>query len=192
MRKTMIQLLAEKDELTRMILSEEEGKLDEYLLEQWRGNELDLKDKIDGYGYVIDNIDAQIESLKQLKSIHTDRLNNGLRRLENEKAKLKSRLWEHANTLGGSLIGNEYRFHPYNGVSRSIDITKLDESEKQYSLPKLSFEQYNKILIGLGELDEHQLKQYIMENVKTSCNVTDLPEGHPAIITEIRHDVRIT
>jgi hypothetical protein len=188
MKKTLTALLAEKDELTRMIISEDEGRLDEYLLEQWRGNELDLKDKIDGYGYVLENIKAEINKLKDLKKIHTDRLRNAITKYENEEARLRKRLWEHAD--GKALRGNEYNFHPYIGKASTINMELVEPEYMGYIIPELTHKEWETILSKLDK--ESDLYNKVRFKVNTVCNVSDLPENHPAILTEVRHDVRIT
>ena len=193
-------LLAEKDELTRLILSEEEGKLDEYLLEQWRGNELELKDKIDGYGWVLDNIATEIDRLKALKDIHNKRLKNAVDRFENEKERLKKRLYEHCE--GKALRGNEYSFHPYIGQTQTVDMEQVEPDYKKYTLPKLSFEEMKHLMIILSvakglvsQIPETPLTDSLLQKAQlatTSCGVSDLPDGHPALSKQLRYDVRIT
>jgi len=118
-----------------------DGELTEVLEKMWEDNELELKQKIDSYGHVLDELNAELNKLKQLKQDKVARINNAIDRVEAEIEKIKSRLHYHCNEQ--PLRGNEYSFHPYvSSTTDHIEEDKVEKSYFRYSLPHLTHEEY--------------------------------------------------
>ena len=145
----------------------------------WRDNEIELKAKIDSYGYVLDDISNRKEYLKSKISKMKDIINS----LEKAEEKLKSNL--HAYSDGIKLEGKEYKFSPYFSERREVDMNLVEPKEKKYivTMDYNWFTQFE----AIANIDYNEAEY----TYTTKCNVTDLPKEHPAIITKVTPSVRI-
>jgi hypothetical protein len=183
---TLVELIAERQELSAATI-ENEGVLDEALEQYWNNNEIELKSKIDGYGHVLEQLNADIDKLKLIKKQRTIAIDAAIKRTENEIEKIKTRLHYHCNEQ--PLRGNEYSFHPYNSVTtESINEEKIEEEYGSYILPGLSWIEYNQVL---ETIKDDGLKKKLSRPVR-KFRVSDLPENHPALNKKVTPTVRIT
>lgn len=89
--------------------------------------------------------------------------------------------------------------------TKSIDIDLVEDEYKKYELPVLTNNQYRLLLNMIAHFNgtlKHDLPfesiytaielQEKIENAKVGkCNVSDLPEGHPAVEVKIAPSIRI-
>lgn len=156
----------------------------------WEDNNIELKAKIDAYGYVLDTIDKDVQFLKAKKT----KLNDIQKHLEKEKEKIKTRLNNIAN--GEPLRGNEYSFHPF--TSRVTDHIEENLVEPEYKTYSATMNWHQMMLVkhlfsdtpatfDIAENDKAKEEIIWKENV----SVSGLPENHPAIVYKITPSVRI-
>lgn len=188
-KKTLGLILSERKILEEQF-AETAGELVDNLEAQWANNSIELADKIDAYGFVYDEMKAGIDSLKAKENTLKTRIKAAIHRLEVEKERIKQRLHLYATESGGPLRGNEYSFHPYQSVNRSVDLSKVEDELLSYTLPRLTYSEWRYLVDNIK--DQPALWSKVMNDKKVSCNVTDLPDGHPAIIASIKPSVRIT
>lgn len=171
----------------------------EELEEVWKNNAIDIAKKVDAYGFVIDDIKRKSEYLTDKKR----KLSEIKTRLDNEIERIKGRLYEHAD--GGKLEGNEYKFHPFMSKTNTVDINKVEQNLMSYTIGKLTYEEYslldeivNAAFVITQEESDYEEAMVLsvlvqkLKDAKGSCNVTDLPAGHIALVTELKPSVRIT
>jgi succinate dehydrogenase flavin-adding protein (antitoxin of CptAB toxin-antitoxin module) len=183
---TLTELIAERQELSAATI-ENEGVLDEALELYWNNNEIELKSKIDGYGHVLEQLDADIVKLKMIKKQRGLAVDAAIKRTETEIEKIKTRLNYHCD--GKSLRGHEYNFHPFNSmVTESINEELIEEEYGNYILPGLSWIEYNQLLEAVKD---DNLKKKLSKSVR-KFKISDLPENHPALNKRITPTVRIT
>ena len=149
----------------------------------WENTQIELAKKVDAYGFVIDELKMRNDYLAEKKR----KLTAIKQQIEKDIERIKSRLYEHAQ--GAKLEGNEYKFHPFMSESTTVDLTKVKGKHLSYTLPKLDYNEYDALLSLLGDTS---IGRKIEEEVKTSCNVTDLPPNHPALVKNFKPSVRIT
>lgn len=172
------------------ILEEVEGDVTEALSIEWENNNSALESKIDGYGYVIGYYEQQIEFLKNRKKEIDD-----IKKVAEEKIKtLKNRLNYFAQ--GNVLKGKEFKFTPYNSVTSSVDESKVEGKYFLYKLPEISSEQWDYIhdLIAGDIIEDETFKVGLLRKLCTEITsrvlVSDLPEGHPAIVKNVTPSVK--
>ena len=92
----------------------------------WRNQELAIKDKVDAYGYVLTEMKAELEKIKELKREATARITAARDRVTGNIARLKLRL----NNLseGSPLRGHIYSFLPYISMRREVDIKQVEDN----------------------------------------------------------------
>lgn len=151
----------------------------EELEDVWNNTNLEIAKKVDAYGFVIDDIKNKIEFLAEKKRKITDIK----QKLENEIERIKYRLNQHCD--GNKLVGNEYKMSPFISNTKTVDMYKVEPENKKY-IVEMNYDQFSKFEAMC--MDE-KLNTY---KYTTKCNVTDLPEGHKAIITKLIPSVRIT
>lgn len=174
---TLTALIEQKQHLETQL--EDAFTYTEELEQAWQNTELDIARKVDAYGYVIDDLKNKLDFLADKKRKITDIR----QRLENEIERIKYRLNQHCN--GEKLIGNEYKIHPFNASNSSVDMDLVEDEHKKY-IVTMNYEQFTKF--NAMCIDEN-LPSF---TYTVKCNVTDLPQGHRAIITKITPSVRIT
>ena len=197
MPETLTALIKQKQYLETQL--EDVLTYSEELEEVWKNNAIDIAKKVDAYGFVIDDIKRKSDYLAEKKRKLTDIKN----RLDNEIEKIKGRLYEHANNA--KLEGNEYKFHPFISKTNTVDINKVEQNLMSYTIGKLTFEEYSALdeIVNLAFVNASEENSYEdamilsvlvqkLKDAKGSCNVTDLPAGHSALITELKPSVRIT
>ena len=172
------------------------GEIPEELDLIWQANNIELKDKVDAYGHLFSELDAEETKLKQIKSDYSERISKALNRVNSLRLRLKSRL----NGLAGSdpLRGNLYSFHPYVSTHREIsDINALSDSES-YLTVEIRKDYWN-MLNQLFEVYQAEFSNrslatpkidYSIKSVKGK--VSELPPDHPAVVTKLEPSVRIT
>lgn len=174
---TLTALIEQKQHLESQL--EDALTYTEELEQIWENTELAISHKVDAYGFVIDDLKNKIDYLADKKRKITDIK----QKLENEIERIKQRLNYHCG--GNKLVGNEYKLHPFNSVSNTVNMDLVEEERKTYVV-NMNFEQFTKF--NAMCMDEN-LPTF---TYTTKCNVSDLPEGHKAIVTNIKPSVRIT
>lgn len=171
----------------------------EELEDVWNNTNLEISKKVDAYGFVIDDIKNKIEYLKDKKRKITD-INQ---KLEAEIERIKYRLNQHCD--GNKLIGNEYKMHPYMSTNNTINIGAVEPRYGSYLLPPLNFKEITTLksmssneIARAHEVEDTNEELFFeqllskLEQAIHKCNLSDLPEGHKAIISKLVPSVRIT
>lgn len=183
---TLNAILTQKQYLEEQL--EDANTYTEQLETVWENTELELKKKVDAYGYVIDDILTHIEYLKTKKN----KLNEIQKKLELEIENIKTRLNYHCKE--NPLVGNEYKFYPYTSVTKTVNLDNINDEESiqygTYTL-KIPAKDFTKIENLVHDHGDNLDLLNGFNNAKYSCNVTDLPETHSAIIKKITPSVRI-
>lgn len=151
----------------------------EELEDVWNNTNLEIAKKIDAYGFVIDDIKNKMDYLAEKKRKITDIRE----KLGNEIERIKYRLNQHCD--GKKLVGNEYKMNPFTSTTNTIDMLQVEPEYKKY-IVEMDYDQFSRFEAMC--MDE-SLNTY---KYTTKCNLSDLPEGHKAIITKLVPSVRIT
>lgn len=150
----------------------------------WQNQELAIKDKVDAYGYVLTEIESELEKLKALKREASDRIQNAIQRSQSNIDRLKRRL--HYLSEGSPLRGHLYSFHPYLGTKRTVEDINLVETNLVNLTIEISEASWNSLL----ERATSNLPEYKI--LKREAKVSQLPEFHPAVKSKITASVRVT
>lgn len=148
----------------------------------WRNQELQIKDKVDAYGYVLTELNAELEKIKELKREATARISGAVARVQSNIDRLKRRL----NFLseGSPLRGHIYSFHPYLSVKRSVDIDMVEDSFIDMTI-EIKEADWKELLNSAKVIPEFKV-------LKRDAKVSQLPESHPALKSQRTASVRIT
>lgn len=170
----------------RLSLSDEieaqEGEITEEQDLIWQNQELAIKDKVDTYGYVLTELNAELEKIKELKREATARITGAAARVQSNIDRLKRRL----NFLseGSPLRGHIYSFHPYLSVKRQVDISKVEDNLIDIVV-QLKEADWKELLNSAEVVPEFKV-------LKREAKVSQLPEIHPALTTKRTASVRVT
>jgi len=184
MTQTMDKILSERVSLEETLI-ETEGEITEELERLWNQNDIDLKRKVDSYGFVLDELSNALKNIKAKKKDRDEKVKKAVARIEREVDRIKARLNYFCN--GQPLRGNEYSFHPYNSVEREINPLKITEDDKM-KYCRVNVE----LSYGLWFMIKNHLS--ISENSyieKLKVLQSDFPADHQAIEADIRPSVRM-
>lgn len=148
----------------------------------WRNQELQIKDKVDSYGYVLTQLNAELEKFKELKREATARISGATARVQSTIDRLKRRL----NFLseGSPLRGHIYSFHPYLSVRRSVDINKVEDSLINMTV-EIKESDWKELLDSAKVIPEFKV-------LKREVLASQLPDDHPALKLQRTASVRVT
>lgn len=177
----------------------EEKTIDELEIQNlWENNEIELKDKIDGYGFIIDRYENSLEHLKIVKSNMNEKFKTAKQRCESNIKYLKARLYDYSQIINTDMYGHIYRFHPYISTTHTIDESKLKPDEGMYELALFTKEEIE-VLTKLLAVESDSYRTSIYENINTKISqakqivkVTDLAKDSQALVTTNTTSVRIT
>lgn len=176
MSETLYEIVKKKADLEEQL--EDYDTYSEELEKVWQDNEIAFAEKVDAYGYVLDDTANRIDFLKAKNK----RIKEAIDRLEKIEEKVKTRL--NLLTEGMEVIkGKEYNFKRWNSVTREVDMMKVEPKNKTYIVTM----DYDNFIIFESVANAEFGKEY---SYKTKCNVTDLPKDHPAIIEKVTPSVR--
>ena len=155
----------------------------------WQSNELDVRDKLDSYGHLIDELAAEKKKLAFIKASGVSRVSEATQRIEKLEQKLKARL----NTLSGgeSLRGHLYAFHPFNSKARTVDVEKLSASETYLTI-EIRQDYWEKMIEETSWINERVLPKDCFSIKKRVGKVSELPENHQAVATVLTPSVRVS
>ena len=150
----------------------------------WLSKDIEVKDKLDSYGRLLDELAAEKKKLADIKASGVLRASEAAHRVEKLEQKLKSRL----NLLSGGkpLRGHLYSFHPYESKKRTIDVEKLSQNEIYLTIEIR--QDYWESLLRDSTMDE----EVDFSVKKVAGKVSELSEEHPAVETVLTPSVRIT
>lgn len=190
------ELVLKKQDIESMLI-ENEGELTAALERMWEDTSLEIKDKLDRYGHVIQQLEAAKTSVTEKKRARNTQYANLEKRIENEINSIKGRL----NFLSGGerLEGNEVKFVPFNSkISDGINMALVPLDKSFYNLPKLTHNAFFYLQAALDtktvkDLDaERELSMAFAHALESrSTTVTALGEDHPAITYKVRPSVRV-
>ena len=155
----------------------------------WQNQELAIKDKVDAYGYVLTEIESELEKLRKLKREVTDKFQSAITRSQSNVERLKRRL----NFLseGSPLRGHIYSFHPYLSTKRAVEDINLVETNLVNLTIEITEASWNGILErAYGCSDPRDIPEFKI--LKREAKVSQLPEFHPAVKSKITASVRVT
>lgn len=181
-----MEIIKQKKDIEQQII-DEAGVVTDEMMQIFEDNAIELKDKVDAYGFTIDKLNNDEEFLKGRKK----RINDLQNAIKSNISKIKNRL-NYLAKEQGELIGNEYKFKPYiSKVAKEIDMSKVESEYATYTFV-LTNQQYTDLCYTLdsGEVRLKPDLQEILNNPKISCKVSDLPKDHPAIIYELTETVK--
>ncbi len=153
----------------------------------WRNQELQIKDKVDAYGYVLTELEAELDKIKELKREATARISGAAGRVQSNIDRLKRRL----NFLGeGSpLRGHIYSFHPYHSSRRKVDINQVEDSLIDLTVELKEADWKNMLERAYGSRDPRDIPEFKV--LKREAKVSQLPDKHPAVTSKITASVRV-
>lgn len=149
----------------------------------WQSNDLELKDKLDSYGYLIDELAAEKKKLAEIKANGVSRVSEATRRVEKLEQKLKSRL--NFLSKGESLRGHVYSFHPFTSTTHTVDVEKLSTNETYLTI-EIRQDYWQRLL---ENLEPDSKVSWAIK--KRAGKVSELPEDHPAVETVLTPSVRV-
>lgn len=155
----------------------------------WRNQEIAIKDKVDAYGYVLSELDAELKKLSEIKREASARIQKAIDRAENDTARLKQRL----NYLseGSPLRGHIYSFHPYLSERREVANIDLVEDNLVDLTVKMKVREWNKLLDAFAQVHQ-DLRVPEYKVIKREVLTSQLPDNHPAMILKRKESVRVT
>jgi len=180
---SLANLLLQRLQLEDEIVSQE-GEITDDQDIIWRNQEIAIKDKVDAYGYVLNQLDSELEKLKTLKREVSDRIHQASERTQSNIRRLKQRL--HHLSEGSPLRGHIYSFHPYLAERRMIRDINLVENSLVNLTIEITEANWQSIL-GRVTSDIPEFKI-----LKREARVSQLPDFHPAVESKITASVRIT
>lgn len=166
----------------------------------WEDNSIELKDKIDRYGYTLEDLKASIDIIKQRKKERDSRTKQAIDRIEQEMEHIKTRLNYFCDNK--PLRGNEYSFHPFNStVADKVDIAKVGPEFGSYTIAvnnngrmllMKALESFIQSPVNKEVyMPEYELLKLSLAGAERKVNMSDLPAGHPAIKFNIKPSVRM-
>jgi len=154
----------------------------------WLSKDIEIKDKLDSYGYLIDELAAEKKKLAYIKANGVQRVSEATRRVEKLTQKLKSRL--NYLSKGEPLKGHLYSFHPFNSKTRTADVEKLSSSETYLTI-EIRQDYWNDLITAWNT--ESPRQGAIPHSIKKRAGkVSELPEDHSAIETVLTPSVRVS
>jgi hypothetical protein len=168
-------LILQEKALLEAELEESHGEITGELDALWENNQMEFAEKVDSYAWVLKHLDSVIVNIRDRKQ-KADRI---IKAVTNQQKRIKARLHHYCDQVGGPLRGNEYSFHPRMSVKREVNINKVEPDKLRITVTIMK-DQY---LLLRKVLDESGVA-IPMETGEATCNVTDLPEDHPAILKE--------
>ncbi len=203
-RKTLNEMLVTKNILLESIYAND-GEIDDQQLKSLEELENNLPVKVDGWAWTLMKngaIDKEVELWLQRKEV----IDGIIKVLKSGKEKLKAHAHHimqlnHLDRIDGSQFWIKRDF----SKSKSLMMELAEDQYKKYELPTLNDTQY-KLLLNMvkhfnGTLKKDlpfesiytaiELEELLEKNKTEKCNVSDLPEGHCAIVSEERPTVRV-
>jgi chaperonin cofactor prefoldin len=168
-------LILQEKALLEAEIEEVHGEITEELDVVWEDNQMELAEKVDSYAWILKHLDSVIVNIRNRKQ-KADRI---IRSITNQQKRIKERLHHYCDQIGGPLRGHEYSFHPRMSIKREVNINKVEPEKLRITVTMMK-DQY---LLLKKVLEESGIAISI-ESGEATCNVTDLPENHPAILTE--------
>ena len=155
----------------------------------WKQTELDIKDKIDSYGFVLDGLDAQENKLKEFQ----DKFKLGINKINTARERLKRRLNDVATRLGEAhLRGNVYSFHPFESSRRVIEHPELLKDNEIYLTVEIRKDYWDRLFDSVKKLELTEDLYTVYKIISSKGKISELSEGHPAVETINNPSVRIT
>lgn len=168
-------LLSVRNNLARDII-DAGGEVDEHMSLVWEQANLDIKEKIDSYGYAMSRLENEKNILQELK----ERISAQTKTVERAVNNMKARLFTYAD--GKPLRGIIFNFLPYLTKRSRVNLDELEDKYKYVSV-EMKLEDYKGIVERL-QSDHKVIKYY--------AKVSEIPEGHPAVSFENEPSVRVT
>lgn len=177
---TLPQLLSVQNNL-EMQLEDNGGELTPPLELMWNENQQSLQQKADSFGYLIKGMEGTIARLKELKEVATTKIKTTENRIDGIK-----QFMYHASG-GNKLKGDVYSFSPYESNTREVNEIELKQEDFNYEL-KMDYNMFQRICKSVGSELACELDIIAKRKAPT---VTQLPEGHSAIITHLKNTMRM-
>jgi len=155
----------------------------------WLSKGIEIKDKLDSYGYLLSELAAEKKKLAMIKANGVERVSEATRRVEKLTQKLKSRL--NYLSKGESLRGHLYSFHPYSSKTRTIDVEKLLPNETYLTI-EIRQDYWEKMIEASAWINERVLPEDSFSIKKRAGKVSELPEEHSAVVTALTPSVRVS
>jgi len=153
----------------------------------WSENSLALKDKLDSYGYLLDELDAEKKKLADIKVNGVERVQAAQSRIDDLQKKLKDRLNHFANESGGALRGHIYSFHPFLSKHSYVNDVEQLSANEIYLTIEIRQDYWQRLL------DAEPTDSNIAFSIKKRVGkVSELPDNHPAVVTVCTPSVRVT
>lgn len=168
-------LILQEKALLEAEFEEAKGEITGELDTVWENNQMELAEKVDSYAWVLKHLDSVIVNIRERKQ-KADRI---IKSLTNQQKRIKERLHHYCEQTGGPLRGHEYSFHPRISVKREVMVDKVEPERLRISVTMMK-DKYLLLRKLLAEFDV----SIPMDVGEMACNVTDLPEDHPAISKE--------
>ncbi len=181
---SLYEIVKQKKDLEEQL--EDFDTYSEELERVWKDNEITLAEKVDAYGYVIDDIANKKNFLKAKYK----RIKEAIDKFEKNEETIKTRLHQVMDVMRMDVIkGNEYNFKKWNSVTHSVNPDKVEiELKKCPVIMNISL--FNKFCDWVKE-EGISTDEYTAQFHKLIVpTVTQLPENHPAIVTKITPSVK--
>ena len=180
---SLYEIVKQKKDLEEQL--EDFDTYSEELERVWKDNEITLAEKVDAYGYVIDDIANKKNFLKAKYK----RIKEAIDKFEKNEETIKTRLHQVMDVMLVDVIkGNEYNFKKWNSVTHSVNPDEVPLGMKKYNMVVPS--RY------LPEITKWISHQFAEADIKIEYEkpiiptVTQFPENHPAIVTKITPSVK--
>lgn len=196
-QKSLMQLQAEEHALLNKLYNQD-GVFDVEDEETARNLEIEIHGKINTYAMMIKNksIDFEIQKLQDQIDLRQSIINSW----KNFKKFATVKLFEFAGKSTNGYFpvmdakynteSTELYMYPEETVSNTVDVTKVEEKYLKFTLPKLGYEDYHFLLGQLRKTKKgKELAKHIVDNIKYNAGVTDLPEGHKALVPSVNRKV---
>lgn len=183
MSETLYEIVKKKADLEEQL--EDYDTYSEELEKVWQDNEITLAEKVDAYGYVIDDIANKKNFLKAKYK----RIKEAIDKFEKNEEAIKTRLHQVMDVMDVDVIkGNEYNFKKWNSVTHSVNPDEVPLGMKKYNvvMPSEIVPDFVK-WVETNYFNPEVRIQYDKPIIPT---VTQLPKNHPAIIEKVTPSVR--
>lgn len=160
-------------------LESQGGEITEELDIIWQAKDMELKDKIDAYGYTLAELDAEEAKIKSASTLIDDRIKKALGRIESLRKKLKTRL----NIVAEDkpLRGHIFNFHPFTSTRSFIEKPEMLKPEETYLTIEIKESIWNLFKAAADNAGADWLSEKNFKIKDRKGKVSELPKDHPAI-----------
>lgn len=154
----------------------------------WNENSASLAEKVDAYGFIIQNMISDLKKLDELENNVCEKIESRRKTIGNNKDRILARL--HHLIGEDTLKGILFKIKPIFRKERNVDITKI-EDKFLYQVVEVRLDCWKQLLKYTKEIcwdDSFSFRLIGAPKYK----ISELPEGHSAVETVLHPTCQIS